>query len=158
VDSESAADSRGGKPLCAASARSASPPLGAALALWHSTLLPTASCLPQLARTPQVFVACICVVGHRLRPDFAGQALLIGQTGDHYFSARGEWGVRGGVPHSTPSTDARRAVQRKAACGVRHGLPPHHCLPPSRVQFVLLPAFISGPGLRKRYVLPSWGA
>ena len=54
------------------------------------------------------------------------------------FSARGERGVQGDVPHS-PSTDARRAVQRKAVRGVRHSLPPHHCLPPSRA---VLPVYI----------------
>jgi hypothetical protein len=135
VDSESAADSRGGKPLCAASARSASPPLGAALALWHSTLLPTASCLPQLARTLQVFVACICVVGHRAQ---AAARFCRTSSSDRSDRRRGERGVQGDVPHS-PSTDARRAVQRKAVRGVRHSLPPHHCLPPSRA---VLPVYL----------------
>jgi hypothetical protein len=68
VDSGSAADSRGGKPRCVASAMSASPPL----ASWHATYHPTESCLPPLARMPPVFVTCICVVGHRLRPDLRG--------------------------------------------------------------------------------------
>ena len=86
--------------------------------------------------------------GPRLRPDFAGQAHLIGQTGDGESGACKEMCRTARV-----LTRAARCRGRPcAACGTV-------CLPIiAYLRAALCCLSTCGPCLRKRHVLPSWGS